>query len=240
MGHIRAAGRYIGEHLSSGDCLVLAGDWYDMNSLSSYDKPGDVGWESKDLDEDFAVGREGLAMLADGVDETNHGLWDNLKKHVTKGNHEYRATRVREMAAYRRFGSALDEGRFAFKEYGIKEHEFLHYLKLDGILYSHYFVNPLANSSNPIGGTIHNRLNKLKLSHTCGHTQGLDLGMQYTADGRRIRGLCAGSFYQHDEDYIGPQGNKHYWRGILIKHEVAKGDYDLMEVSLKYLMEKYQ
>jgi hypothetical protein len=45
----------------------------------------------------------------------------------------------------------------------------------------------------------------------------------------------AGAFYQHDEEYAGPQGN-HYWRGIVYKHEVRDGDYDLMELSLPYLL----
>lgn len=46
------------------------------------------------------------------------------------------------------------------------------------------------------------------------------------------------SFYQKDEEYKGPQANCH-WRGILVKNEVNDGDYDLLEVSLDYLLRKW-
>lgn len=48
------------------------------------------------------------------------------------------------------------------------------------------------------------------------------------------RALMAGCFYQHDEDYLGPQGND-YRRHLIFKHEIQGGRYDLMEVSLDYL-----
>jgi hypothetical protein len=46
--------------------------------------------------------------------------------------------------------------------------------------------------------------------------------------------LVAGSFYQHDEDYKGPQGNDH-WRGIVVLNEVEDGDYNIMPLGMKYL-----
>lgn len=42
----------------------------------------------------------------------------------------------------------------------------------------------------------------------------------------------------HDEDYKGPQGNRH-WRGVIVKHQVMDGDYDLMEVSMDFLRRRY-
>ena len=38
-------------------------------------------------------------------------------------------------------------------------------------------------------------------------------------------GLVAGSCYLHDEEYRGPQA-KSEWRGIIVCHDVADGDYD--------------
>jgi hypothetical protein len=57
-------------------------------------------------------------------------------------------------------------------------------------------------------------------------------------DGTTLRGLVAGSFYLHDEDYKGPQGNKH-WRGMLIKHAVQGGNYNLMEVDIPFLLRRH-
>jgi hypothetical protein len=62
--------------------------------------------------------------------------------------------------------------------------------------------------------------------------------MRYVAN-KPQHGLVAGSFYIHDEDYKGPQGNEH-WRGIIVKHEVENGTYDPMFVSLNYLCKRYE
>jgi hypothetical protein len=75
------------------------------------------------------------------------------------------------------------------------------------------------------------------MSCTAGHKQGLDVYIYPTSRGM-MRGMIAGSFYQHEEEYLSPQGT-HYWRGILWKTEVQKGEYNLVEVSLDYLARKY-
>jgi hypothetical protein len=50
--------------------------------------------------------------------------------------------------------------------------------------------------------------------------------------------MFAGCCYEHQEDYLGPQGNNHF-RGIHMLHEVNNGEFDHMAVSLKYLRKKY-
>lgn len=50
--------------------------------------------------------------------------------------------------------------------------------------------------------------------------------------------MFCGTFYQHDEPYLGAQGNGQR-RQIIFKHEVKDGNYDLMEVSLAYLKKRY-
>ena len=54
-----------------------------------------------------------------------------------------------------------------------------------------------------------------------------------------VEGFPHHNCYLHEEDYKGPQGNTH-WRGIIIKHEVAGGEYDPMFVSLDYLCRRYE
>jgi hypothetical protein len=70
-----------------------------------------------------------------------------------------------------------------------------------------------------------------------GHRQGLDLAV-HTNGKRLIRSIIAGSFYQHSEGYLSPQGN-HHWRGILMLNEVRQGNFCLLEVSLDYLKRRY-
>ena len=76
------------------------------------------------------------------------------------------------------------------------------------------------------------------MSAIAGHQQGLQIATGSRADGTRLQSIIAGSFYEHEEDYLGPQGNQH-WRGFLMLHEVEDGSFDLMPVSLKYVKGKY-
>ena len=76
------------------------------------------------------------------------------------------------------------------------------------------------------------------MSSVAGDQQGLQIATGGRADGARLTSIIAGSCYEHDEDYLGPQGNKH-WRGILMLHDVHDGEFDLMPVSLQFLKKKY-
>ena len=71
-----------------------------------------------------------------------------------------------------------------------------------------------------------------------GHQQTLQTGIRYTVTGKAHRGLVAGAFYMHDEEYMGSQGN-HHWRGCIMKHEVEDGNYSILELSLEYLMKEW-
>ena len=51
--------------------------------------------------------------------------------------------------------------------------------------------------------------------------------------------LICGSCYLHQEAYLGEMAREN-WRGIVVLHDVDDGDYDMMELSLKYLCRKYE
>ena len=72
-------------------------------------------------------------------------------------------------------------------------------------------------------------------SATAGHKQGLDVAILQTPEGRQ-RGMIAGSCYLHDEEYM-PSNT--YWRGVLLKHNVHRGEYNLCEVDLSFLERRY-
>ncbi|MAG24835.1 hypothetical protein CMI47_04575 [Candidatus Pacearchaeota archaeon] len=232
--HIQACANYIVDRKPA--VVVVAGDWYDLPSLSSYEKPGSKFFEGKNF-------------MAD-VEFANH-QWQEFHRTIRnkrgyapriiflEGNHEYRMQRAINDDPVQLEGIM---GRHLFLPYESTDVEYVPFLELktvDGIIYSHYFANPQSLTRGVLGGGIDNRLNKLKTSFTQGHQQTLLTGSQFLPDGSRIRGLVAGAFYQHDEEYAGPQGHN-YWRGICYKHEVRDGDYDLMEVSLNYLLREYQ
>lgn len=150
------------------------------------------------------------------------------------GNHENRIARHVES------NPELD-GSLSFDDLGLEAMgweviPFLQPVIIDGIAYAHYFYNPM--SGRPYGGAIGNKMSKVKTSFTMGHQQGLQIATETTNSGTKMWGLVAGSFYQHFEDYIGPQGNDH-WRGIVMKHNVNNGDYSPCIVNMDYLLENY-
>ena len=93
-------------------------------------------------------------------------------------------------------------------------------------------------SGRTYGGMIETRIKNIGSSFTQGHAQSFKYGELEFADGNRRHGLVAGAFYSHYEKYKGPYGNQH-WRGVVVKNEVKDGQYDIMKVSLDYLIAKY-
>ena len=214
--HIIAAGNYIND--KKPDVVIIGGDWWDMPSLCSYDKPGSKGWEAKDVQEDYDAGCLGMDRFLTAV----RGRGKNIHTPriiMLEGNHENRIHRAAEDPHNSKFRSFLGTQVFELDKYSlsIEYNSFLEIVNVDGIMYSHYFLNPDSLYTNAIGGTIENKLRKLGHSFTMGHQQHKQTGAIYTATGERRVGLVCGRFYQEDLDYLGPQKNKQSWSGIFMK-----------------------
>jgi len=230
--HIAALGNYIAHWRP--DVIVIAGDWYDMKSLCIYDRDlADV--TTRRYAGDIKAGNDALELLM--------RPWMGVKKYrprlvFTEGNHEARAHRLVEMQPTLQ-GAVEMPGDFATKM-GWDYHPYLQPVVIDGIAYCHLFVKG-ANGRvvNTKFGAANARTQVLREMRSCtaGHKPGLDVHIQPIGTGS-MRGVIAGSFYQHDEEYMTPQGTT-YWRGVLMKHEVKRGNYSLMEVSLEYLLRKW-
>jgi hypothetical protein len=236
--HLTAAAHYL--HEKRPDKIIIIGDWWDMPSLSVYDKAGAKGWEDKDYPRDVEVGQEAMDSFL-RILKGKQRKW-RPEIHFCYGNHEQRMLRAADDPHNRKFASSLSgDYHNLTKGYALDviSHDFLEIANIDGIMYSHYFVNPESLLSNSIGGAMSNKLNKLGGSFSMGHQQVYQTGEKFTADGRRMRGLVAGRFYQDEQDYLGPQKNKQSWSGIIIKNEVKNGDYDLLEVSMNYLLREW-
>lgn len=238
--HLSWIGNYIVDRWAGQENVkvVHLGDHWDMPSLSSYDK-GKRSMEGRRVLADIAAGNEGFAVLNEPFESYNakqraakHATW-NPEKHLLRGNHEHRIQRAIE-------DDAQVEGLLSYDlllSPGWEVHDFLEVIDLDGVWYSHFFQ--AAGTGRPLGGTAMNRLVKLGNSFTQGHQQTYDPAVRFLRDGRQQRGLVVGACYLHTEDYLGYQGNAH-WRGIVVKHQVKDGGYDLMEVSLDYLCRRYE
>jgi hypothetical protein len=231
--YLNKIGRYIVE--KQPDVLINIGDFADMPSLSSYDK-GTKAFEGKRYVKDIDAAHEAMDALLSPINNYNAKAKANGKKQykpkkiLTLGNHENRINRVVNEDA--KLDGVLSIDDLAYEKYGWEVHPFLHTVVVDGVAYSHYFVSGVAGRAC---GSAAAQLAKKHMSCVAGHQQGLQIATAYRADDKLITSIIAGSCYEHDEDYMGPQGNKHHWRGCLMLHDVNDGQFDIMPLSLKYI-----
>ena len=241
---------WIGQYLVDNppDRLIMIGDWYDLPSLSSYDQ-GKKSFEGRRFTADVDSGHRALELLEKPLDQRNAALRRNKKallhidKHVTWGNHEHRANRVSEDTPQ------LDGliGVHLFDEFwqnrGWNTHQYTEVVDLDGVWYSHCFLNELTGKA--VGGMAATMLKTIGHTFSQGHRQTYEVAARYVGD-RMHRALIAGACYLHDEDYKGPprksseRSANYHWRGCVMKHDVADGEYSLMELPLDYFCRRYE
>lgn len=220
------------------DIIVQLGDFTDMESLSSYDV-GKKSHEGKRYIKDIESAQEAMKALL-------KPLWDynlnaRLTKHkqyqprlvLTSGNHEHRIIRAVESDS--KLDGAISINDLGYESFGWEVYPFLDVVVIEGIAFSHYFVTGVAGRP---AGTAAAQLRKTNMSCVAGHQQGKQVAYATRADGGTITSIIAGSCYEHEEPYLGPQGNKHY-RGIVVLHDVKEGSFDEMWVNLDYINKKY-
>lgn len=235
--HLTGAGNYIAA--KQPDRIIHLGDHWDMPSFSSYDK-GKKRAEGQRYKADIEAGNTAMDVLMQPIHDLQAKQRRSKKPvykpdmHFLIGNHEERIMRYCE--EHPEMDEHIGYHDFNASEHGFEVHEFNDPIVLDGVSYAHFFYNP--NTGNPYGGMCSTRLKNIGFSFTMGHQQGKDQAERYLSNGAAHRALVVGSFYQHEEHYKGPQGNEH-WRGCIYKHEVRDGNYDIMELSLRYLMEEW-
>jgi hypothetical protein len=151
----------------------------------------------------------------------------------TLGNHEERI--LRAVNDDPKMDGTIGLGDLNFRDLGWEVHNYLDVVVVDGVAYSHFFTS--GTMGRPVSSPAA-LLNKKHMSCVMGHVQGRGIAYGKRADGSQITGIFASCYYQHDEEYLGAQGND-YWRGIWILHDVKDGSFDEMPVSMKYLKMKY-
>lgn len=233
---------WIGEYIvrKRPDVIIHAGDFADMESLSSYDK-GRRTAEGKRVDADIQVAIQGMETLLDPLrrlqDEQrlNGDRVYSPRMVMTLGNHEHRINRHVDLNP--ELHGFLSTDSLKYKEMGWEVVPFLTPIVIDGVAYCHYFPNNMTGK--PLGGSALNMLKTIGCSFTQGHKQTLDVVTRFLpTDGRQQWGIVAGACYSHDEEYKGVQGNRH-WRGIIVKHNVHNGSYDPLFVSLDWLEREF-
>jgi hypothetical protein len=241
---------WIGQYLVDNppDRLIMIGDWYDVPSLSSYDR-GKKSFEGRRLAADLDAGHRALELMEGPLNRRNAALRKSKKapirmdKHVTWGNHEHRIARTVENVP------ELDGliGVHILDEFwqarGWNTHQYTEVIDLDGVWYSHCFLTELTGRA--LGSMASTMLKQVGHTMTQGHRQTYEVACRYVG-GKMQRALIAGACYLHDEQYKGPtratseRSANYHWRGCVMKHDVADGEYSLMELPLDYFCRRYE
>jgi hypothetical protein len=220
------------------DTLIIAGDFWDMPSLSTHDAPGSKEAEGRRVKADLDAGNEAFERFCGPIRREEQRLvkgkrkqW-KLRKEFLFGNHEDRLTR----AIFRdpKFDGILSLASMETPNFN--RNPFLKIVEIDGVKYCHYFANPLSGKA--IGGTIPNRLNHIGSSFVQGHTQGFLYASKQYPDCVK-HGIVAGRFYSHHEGYRPTDVQDNEWSGIVVLNQVEAGDFDVMPLRHDYLRRKY-
>ena len=235
LDHIRALGRYIWEHKPKR--IIHIGDNWDLPSLSSYATL--LEKEGRRLKDDLEGGFNALRIITEYIDEKNAKAKRKAYKPgkiFIMGNHENRLNRFLDnnpvLQGYFDLASGIEDE-------GWEVHNFLEPYWADGICYMHYMPNPMSN--RPVGGGIENKLNKFPHSFVHGHQQQYQFGRRQNLAGKPHFGICAGSFYMHNEDYRGCNNTE--IRGFVHLKAFTNRydfiDFDCDFVSLERLLQNY-
>jgi predicted phosphodiesterase len=239
--HIIAASNYAIKH--KPDVIVVLGDWWDMPSLSIFNSA--LQADGARILADLEAGKNAMLDFVRPIHKESKRLEKGHRKRwaprlvYCTGNHDPMVRIPRYVEAHPVLdGFLLDDTNEWLAEQGFEVHPFLGVVNIEGIRFSHYFQNPHSAKGSPLGGMIDTMLKNAGFSFVQGHQQVYKIGKHYLGDGTRRLGIVAGAFYDHEETYMGPQGNKH-WRGIVMLNEVSDGCGDVCEVSLEFLKAKY-
>jgi hypothetical protein len=221
------------------DVVVHAGDFSDVPSLSSYDR-GKLSFEGRRYRADVEATHQAMEALLGPLREYNlrrlsskHAIY-RPRLVMTLGNHENRINRAIQGEPF--LAGAISTEDLRYSDYGWEVYPFLEVVVIEGVCFSHYFVS--GTMGRP-ASSAQAMLNKRHMSMVAGHQQGRQMATAFCADGRQITAVIAGSCYEAQEEYLGPQGNKH-WHGLLMMRNVKNGQFDEHFIPLSDVKEKYK
>jgi hypothetical protein len=233
--HLVAAANYCIE--KRPDKIIHIGDHWDMQSLGTYDV-GKKSFEGRTYEADVTAGNEAMDLFMNpiikemGRSASNHKKRWKPEFHFFIGNHEDRINRAVE--ADRKLEGTIGLHDLAL-QFPWKVHNYLEPVIIDGVAYCHYFTSGLLGRPVTSARAL---LIKKHMSCVMGHVQKRDIAYDYNAEGHQLTAIFTGCFYQHDEGYLNPQGNRH-WRGAWMLNNVENGSFDEMPLNIKYLLETY-
>ena len=214
------------------DAVIDIGDWYDMESLCSYDK-GTKGFEGRRYKADIIAGLDAQDRMMSIVKKQKKKLPRFVR---TLGNHEYRIVKAIDRDPI--LEGTIGLADLQSKEYGFEEVPFLTPIQIDGVTYQHYFTSGIMG--RPISGERHAQTLILKQLASCtqGHSHLFDYCVRSDVRGNKVHGCVVGVYQDYDAEFAGP-ANAMWNPGVVVKRGVENGSYDIEHISLKRLREAY-
>lgn len=220
------------------DEVVTIGDFVNMQSLSSYDRPGSKELENHRVLEDIESGRNALLALRQAHDRRNAQLkrtkhaQKKVVFHYIEGNHEERIKRLWAQNAV--FDGAFDLS-VEYKDLVDTYTPYREYIELDGVLYTHIPFHGSGPISSVYGA--YRVLQYAGNSVVYGHTHKLDysrsrrIGME-----KGIFALNVGCFYTEEPTYRhGTLDNN--WAGVVVVcSDVVSAADDVRTINIQSLL----
>lgn len=226
------------------DIIVQLGDWYDMPSLSSYDK-GKKSFEGRRYAEDIAAGNDAInkfertlnKLAGEEAARTKKARY-RPRKYALIGNHEERILRATNNQP--ELDGTISYDDFLFKQYGWSVHDYMVPVVLHDVAFSHCFGSGVMNK--PIGGENPAATLIKKKLHTCvaGHSHLRDFAERTNVADKRILGLFAGCYLEPDqvESYAG-EAQKLWWNGLVYLHDVKDGTFDPEFIGMERIQKEF-
>ena len=234
--HLTWAGKYVAD--KKPDVIVNIGDFWDMPSLSSYDK-GRKCFEGRRYSKDIVAGNKAMDLFLDPIRKEQKKLNRKGSKKkwkprlvFTMGNHEYRINRAVDSDAILEDVISTDD----FNLEGWEVYTFLEPVVIQDVAFCHYFTS--GDMGRAVGKPEKAVARNFK-SCVMGHVQTRQIHYSpKTSEGLIKTGIFAGIFYQHEEAYLNPQTNKS-WAGCWMLHDVKNGGFNEEALPMDYLKKRY-
>lgn len=222
------------------DYTIDLGDGADMRSLNTFDTRYPQAIVAQSYQKDIEV-----------YNDSQDRLWSRYKLSKKKrpfrvgfeGNHCHRIKRAiahDPRLEGDKYGISFShlQTDYWFDEYHEYSNSAPQLVSYDGVLYGHYVSTGNFGSALSTKHHGYSLTEKLACSATVGHSHKFHYFRKADARPSPINGLVAGCFKGQEEDWAG-QANGDWSKGVVIKREVEKGDYDIQWISMKALERMY-
>lgn len=222
------------------DYVVDLGDFSDIASLSSHDTRYPKTIVNQNYQQDIESTQEAQFLLREQFvrRKRKKPYWFGFE-----GNHE---NRISKALAYdprlegKKYGVSFEHLRtnYWYDEYHRYKNSAPAIREYDGVYYSHFISS--GNYGTALSGIHHGYALTQKMAASCsvGHSHKRSYYVKQEAKPNPIHGLVVGCYKGSDEDWAG-QSNGEWWRGVCIKRNLNKGNYDLQFVSIEQLEKDY-